>query len=355
VQPVNRLPADFADRRDPSRNGNGNGHLPLPSSNGHSERPHNEPIAADVDVQEWEISRLKEHPKQREYFPNESLEADSELAADIRANGLKEPIKILPDGTILSGHRRVLAAKSLGWTTIDVEVLDLDRGEAEAVLINENCLRRQLTDLQQVRCAKRRVELAKSGKCVLPEECRGLTTCEQIGKLLGRCRRQANRYLRVLETPSEVQHAVDAGHLSMQDAGRVANLEKEKQRKIAAAIKKQGSAAAKAIVEKALPSKAATRRGAEGIWYKLRHAMVAATQELPGHVQQVGRMTADDLQLIQSMRPLLKKLEQHAAKCVKEAEEDEAFCSDVDDIDHGEQIDERLAAVMDTMSIGQGR
>jgi ParB/RepB/Spo0J family partition protein len=355
VQPVNRLPAEFAARLNPSSNGNGNGHLPLPSSNGQKQQPHAEPPEADV-VQEWEIGRLQEYPKQALYFPDESHEADRELAADIEANGLQEPIKIRPDGTILSGHRRIKAVKSLGWTQIDVIVLDVNDEAAEAIFLDDNYLRRQLTDLQKARCAKRRVELAKKGTCVLPEECRGLKkTRDKIGKLLNCSGRQVDRYLRVLETPSEVQHAVDAGHLSMQEAGRVANLEKEKQRKIAAAINKQGFEAAKAIVKKALPSKAATHRGAEAIWWNLARPLKVAVAELSGHVEQIGMMSASCLALIRQGKSLFDELEQHAAQCVKEAEEDEAFCSDVDDIDHGEQIDERLAAVMDTMSTGQKR
>ena len=52
----------------------------------------------------WEIGMLKEHPEQAAYFPNESEQADQELAADMQADGLREPVDILPDGTILGGH-----------------------------------------------------------------------------------------------------------------------------------------------------------------------------------------------------------------------------------------------------------
>jgi len=54
------------------------------------------------------------------------------LAASIRDVGLLHPPVITPDGTLIAGERRIRACESLGWTRVDVRVVDLDnvtRGE----------------------------------------------------------------------------------------------------------------------------------------------------------------------------------------------------------------------------------
>ena len=45
------------------------------------------------------------------------------LAENIAEVGLRQPLEIRPDGTILDGHRRWLAVKSLGWDKVEVVVV----------------------------------------------------------------------------------------------------------------------------------------------------------------------------------------------------------------------------------------
>ena len=49
-----------------------------------------------VDIQEWRICDLKQHPKQDLFFPGESEEADRELEADMQAKGQQTPIERPP-------------------------------------------------------------------------------------------------------------------------------------------------------------------------------------------------------------------------------------------------------------------
>ena len=44
------------------------------------------------------------------------------LAANMDALGLLHPVVVAPDGLLLSGERRVAAAKLLGWKTIPVTI-----------------------------------------------------------------------------------------------------------------------------------------------------------------------------------------------------------------------------------------
>jgi ParB-like chromosome segregation protein Spo0J len=343
---------------------NGTGGLPLFSPNGHGAGPKvppkpesqetaQDPTAFGVE-QEWKICDLKQHPKQEDYFPDESEEADSELEADMKVNGQRDPIYILRDGTILGGHRRVKMAKRLGWKTIKVIVYDLDDEEGEALFLDDNYLGRQLSDLQKVRCAVRKVELAKRGKAVLPPEVNALKkTRDKIGKLLGGCGRNVDRYLLVLKAPKEVQHACDKGYLTLAEAGQVAKLAQKVQERIAAEIKQKGLKAAKAIVKPYLPGKAETRRGAESLWYELRRGMGKAIAELPGHEDQLW-LKQDDLELIEKAERLLKVLKAKAVKDIEAAEEDARW--DTEELAHHDRnADVQDGEPGDILSTREGR
>ena len=74
--------------------------------------------------EKWKISKLTVYCLQEAMFGDLPKEELAALAADMEKNGLRDPIEILPDGTIITGHHRVDAAKLLGWAEIDVIVRD---------------------------------------------------------------------------------------------------------------------------------------------------------------------------------------------------------------------------------------
>src|SRR5436309_15808008 len=95
------------------------------------------------------LGQLKPHPRNKELYQPRTRSQLEELAQDMAKNGLTEPIEVLPDGTIISGHGRVDAAKLLGWKTVRCWVRrDLEEAGPEAVearLIETNLHRRQLS------------------------------------------------------------------------------------------------------------------------------------------------------------------------------------------------------------------
>lgn len=86
------------------------------------------------------------------------------LAADIEANGLRQPIEILPDGTVLAGHQRLRAVRKLGWKEVNCVVrTDLadDPAGAELFFIMDNLNRRQLSPIMKARCVEWRNDVAR--------------------------------------------------------------------------------------------------------------------------------------------------------------------------------------------------
>lgn len=63
---------------------------------------------------------------------------DRDLAISIRDNGIQEPLVLSADHTLLSGHRRLGAAKYLGLKTVPVRIIDTDYrllGEGEKLAL----------------------------------------------------------------------------------------------------------------------------------------------------------------------------------------------------------------------------
>ena len=88
-----------------------------------------------------------------------------ELAADIKENGLINPPVITPDHTLIAGERRIKACQLLGWTEIDVRVMDVRDYEHQLKLeISENENRKELTHSERVAYAREvdRIEREKA-------------------------------------------------------------------------------------------------------------------------------------------------------------------------------------------------
>lgn len=69
-----------------------------------------------IHVKKRRLIHVKPHPRQAEPFSDANKDDLRALAEDIEKTGQLVPIETLPDGTVISGHRRVAAAHLLGWT-----------------------------------------------------------------------------------------------------------------------------------------------------------------------------------------------------------------------------------------------
>ena len=193
-----------------------------------------EPVHLDLDL-------LHPHPEQDNLFAPPSPQEIQRLSDDIVRNGLRQPIEVLSDGTIIRGHSRVLAAKHAGKTALSAIVReDLDNAsEAEVLkaLAEDNLNRRHLGPL----------EIAKSfaviaGAEVKSADAKSLSKAmsaaqQQIATQLGISRKTLQRYLKILDTPLDVQHAVAKDYISMDLALAIHKQKWKQQQKIAAAIK----------------------------------------------------------------------------------------------------------------------
>jgi ParB-like chromosome segregation protein Spo0J len=87
-------------------------------------------------IEMWPVNRLKPFARNPKKHPEQQV---SKIAASILEFGFNDPISVLPDGTIITGHGTYLAIKKLGMIEVPVTVLShLTPDSMKAYLIAHN-------------------------------------------------------------------------------------------------------------------------------------------------------------------------------------------------------------------------
>lgn len=141
-----------------------------------------------------------------------------ELAKDIRANGLLQPITVQPFEVIpgkkfriIAGHRRHAAHLILGTPTIR-GIIKKNLRDADAVVFNliENLHREQLNMLQEAYAVRKLKEL--------------MITQEEAARRVGKSRGWIQTRFRILDLPPEIQDEVGKGFLTASQIEEVHSL-----------------------------------------------------------------------------------------------------------------------------------
>ncbi len=136
----------------------------------------------------------------------------AELADSIRAKGVLQPFLVLPDGTIVAGHRRWLAAKLAGVDSVPVTVRNLSEADQLEAMLIENHQRKSLDPLQTALTCKALLDRGRS--------------LEAIAKQTGMGMQTASKYLQLLDMPERVQRAVGNYDLPLAAVAHLAKLRK---------------------------------------------------------------------------------------------------------------------------------
>ena len=148
------------------------------------------------------IDSIRPSPHQaRIDFDPEQLQ---NLADSMKAEGLLEPILARPVDTgfeLISGERRLRAAKLLGWKTIEAKIIHTPSdAEAAAKGLVENLQREDLNPLERAKGYRHLAEL-------------GLTQSD-IAKKIGIAQSTIGRYIALLDLPVEIQQIMPRGIIS---------------------------------------------------------------------------------------------------------------------------------------------
>ena len=184
------------------------------------------------------LAKLKPHPEQERYFRQYGAYEYETLKADIRDNGLKNPIEVVPADnaaglepyTIISGHTRCKILIELGIDKAEVslryDLLDASASEITKLFLLDNVARRQQDRLGQARAAIQlyTIEREQLGRRVSGDPMNQEELSKQIGAIIGVSGRTLQRYRNILASPIEVQGAFQSGQIKLIDAARVSSL-----------------------------------------------------------------------------------------------------------------------------------
>ncbi|MBR5717714.1 MAG: ParB/RepB/Spo0J family partition protein [Clostridia bacterium] len=153
------------------------------------------------------------------------------LVESIREHGVMTPIYVRPiDGgyEVISGHRRIHAAKRAGLDTVPAIEMEMTRDEAAVALVDSNLHRERLLPSEKAFAYKLKLEaLSRQGKRDL--------TCGQVGHKSrddidgDESGRQIQRYIRLTNLIPPLLKLVDEGSIAFTPAVELSYLTHEEQ------------------------------------------------------------------------------------------------------------------------------
>lgn len=178
-----------------------------------------------------------------------------DLVESIRVNGVLSPVLVRPDGKdryeMISGHRRMHAAKILGLAMIPAIVRELSDDEAIVYMVDSNIQREELLPSEKAFAFKMKMEAMKrQGK-------RGDLTSDHngpklaawlIGENNGISGTQVKRYIRLTELIPELLDMVDSKRLQFTAGVEISYIDKEIQQWICEYIHENGNVKQNQIV-----------------------------------------------------------------------------------------------------------
>lgn len=190
----------------------------------------NEESAMDIDIRL--IHPFKDHP-----FKVIDDEKMQDLVDSIKLNGILSPVLLREAGhgqyEMISGHRRMHAAKIAGLEAIPAFIREMTDDEATIIMVDSNIQREELLPSEKAFAFKMKAEATKrqgqrndltSGHYV-PK----LAT-DYIGEVEGFSGRQVKRYIRLTELIPEILEMVDTKRITFVAGVEISYIDKEIQK-----------------------------------------------------------------------------------------------------------------------------
>ncbi len=185
-------------------------------------------------IKELSISELrpfKGHP----YRVADDEEMDR-LVESIEEHGVMTPINVRPiEGgyEVISGHRRIHAAKRVGLTTISAIEMDMTRDQAAVALVDSNLHREKLLPSEKAFAYKLKLEaLSRQGKrtdLTSTQLVEKSLSAEKVGTDANESRETVRRYIRLTNLIPPLLRMVDEERIAFTPAVELSYLSQEEQ------------------------------------------------------------------------------------------------------------------------------
>lgn len=206
--------------------------------------------SAEIDVDMIHV--FKNHP-----FKVLDDEKMSDLVESIRVNGILSPVLVRPDGEdsyeMISGHRRMHAAKIVGLTMIPAIVREMSDDEAIVYMVDSNIQREELLPSEKAFAYKMKMEAVKrgAGRPSKENSCQNGTNYRadyELSNQVGESARTIQRFIRLTELIPELLDMVDSKRLQFTAGVEISYIDKEIQQWICEYIHENGNVKQNQIV-----------------------------------------------------------------------------------------------------------
>ena len=201
----------------------------------------NEESAMEIEINK--IHAFKNHP-----FKVLDDEKMQDLIESVKLSGVQTPVLLRVDSNdeyeMISGHRRLHAAKMAGLTTIPAIVRELSDDDAVIAMVDANIQREELLPSEKAFAYRMKLEAMKRQgsrtDLTLSQNETKSRSDEVLSKQVGESRAQVQRYIRLTELIPELLDLVDSKKLKFTVAVDISYIDKEIQKWIYEYIKDTG-------------------------------------------------------------------------------------------------------------------
>ena len=182
------------------------------------------------------IKLEKLHPFESHPYKVLDDESMTELVESIKEYGLLNRIIVRPfeekqdEYEIISGHRRVRAAKLLEMKEVPVVVHFIDRDQATILMVDSNCQRENLSLMEKARSYRMKLDAIKHQGTSRQNVEKSEVSAELISE--NDSGRTVQRLIRLTYLVPELQEFVDSGKMKMLPAYELSFLNEEAQRDV---------------------------------------------------------------------------------------------------------------------------
>ena len=205
-----------------------------------------------VDIEVESIYPFENHP-----FKVVDDEKMEELVESIKANVVLTPVLVRPDdeGTyeMISGHRRLRAAKKAGLRKIPAIIKEMTNDEAVIAMVDANVQREEILPSEKAFAFKMKMDAIRhqgksTDETLFPEETKSYSG-DIVGKSEGLTRTQVYRYIRLTELVPKLLDMVDEKRLALAMAVEISYFNKNVQQWLYEYIKENGMIKQEQIME----------------------------------------------------------------------------------------------------------
>lgn len=204
----------------------------------------NEESAMEIEISK--IHAFKNHP-----FKVLDDEKMQDLVDSVKLSGVLTPVLLRIDQNeeyeMISGHRRLHAAKLAGLTTIPAIVRELSDDDAVIAMVDANIQREELLPSEKafayrmkLEAMKRQAGRPKNNSGQNDQNLMGTVSRDILAKQVGESSKQIQRYIRLTELIPELLDLVDAKKLNFTIAVDISYIDKEIQKWIYEYIRDTG-------------------------------------------------------------------------------------------------------------------